>query len=113
MYTINEVVQGICGFADHPEAWGEFRRRLLESESVILPGIGWAYMMEDTVGEPDSYGDYYGDVHFVFRVSDCGIDQHFRKWGEYDSYDSEPTYEGRLEEVQPVTKHVSAWEVKQ
>ncbi|WPH57738.1 hypothetical protein [Mycobacterium phage WXIN] len=111
----SEVIRAVCGFADSAEAWNEFHQQLLDNEAVRLPDVGWAYLEEDTHGDQDSYGYSYGDTHFVFRVATrIGANdtesEYFRKWGEYDSYESEPTYDGRLEVVKAVTKSVSNWE---
>lgn len=109
-FTTTEVIRLVAGFSDHAEAWDEFHSELLNNEAVELGPGGFAYIVEDIKPERDSYG-YLADgpASFVFRLSNRGDAQHFRKSGYSDSYD-DTTFNGDLEEVQPKAVSVSAWE---
>lgn len=109
-FTTADVVRLVAGFADTAAAWDAFHTELLNNEAVELgPGL-FALLVEDLRPEEDSFG-YRADgpASFVFRLSNRGEAQHFRKSGYSDSYD-DTTFDGNLEEVQPKAVSVSAWE---
>lgn len=83
-----------------PIGWDDFN----EYGKVEFEGIGTAEIVETAGGEGE--GD---SAHIIFKIGD----RHFMKTGYYASFDGFYWDDGRLFEVEPYEKTVTAWrEVK-
>jgi hypothetical protein len=104
-FTVDQVRLAVAGIANNSASWTYFRSELINKEAVELPGVGYAYLIEDNDAEADSYGDTCGPVDFVFKVGD----RHFRKLGYEDSYNGKE-WNGTLEEVEAVPVRRTNWQ---